>query len=280
MIINGSEFTFIALPKMQMLDESLLESLCLNEPWTSIEACFAAFDRWPEGDGTPECLDPNTPLDLARDIVMLHLRMERAMLSCQLESTRGCSIHYKNANVFYVSPESFANWLHSIGFSRDTLLYRHYCLSTPQPPSPRIRNNATMADVPQELLDEVMATYKTAGNKTRWGRTSIIAHFATAFMKNLVETHNCKCRHDKLAAYAYYNFKWEGRSLAKYDNKAGIFGDLKKIAFDIVPSERRFGYHEQVGDVYIPCYVKESCHCDLPGHREITIPRKSKHVST
>ncbi|MDD2851590.1 MAG: hypothetical protein PHY09_06760 [Desulfuromonadaceae bacterium] len=275
MIIDGSEFTFIALPKMQMLDASLLESLCLTEPWTSIEACFAAFDRWPEGDGTPECLDSNTSLDVARDIVMLHLRMERAMLSGQLQSKRGCSIHYKNAIVFYVTPESFANWLHSIGFSRDTLLYRHYCLSTPQPPSPRMRNNATMADVPQERIDEILSVYNTPGNKVRWGRASIIAHLATSFMKHQIETRNCKCRHDKLAAFTYYKYNWYDRPLVEYDKNAGIFDDLKQIALSIVPPERRFGWRDENG---VQRFKNEACKCEIPDHREIALPRKPKRV--
>lgn len=266
------------LPKMLPLDTELVTQKCNMETWSIVEACFAANNVWPEDEATIQNLDPNTDLNVAKSIFQLYGHLNRAIISGRLNCSTGRSKRYKNAVIEYIEPQAFVEWLNRFGYEKATVLYRHYNLPIPQPPSPTIRNHATMDDVPQAVQAEVFAKYKTPGTRERWGVREFILNRAEQYMQMLIDE-NCRCRHDKLAANAYFNFKWYDRTLVSYDNeRLQLFNAIKDVALQLVPSERRYGYHEHVGGVYIPCYDKSACHCEIPGHSEIPIPRKLKRV--
>jgi len=200
----------------------------------------------------------------------------RAIISGRLQCSTGRSKRYKNAVIEYIEPQAFAEWLNRFGYERATVLYRHYNLPIPQPSSPKIRNHATMDDIPLAFQAEIFAKYKTPGTRERWGVREFILKRAEQYMQTLIDE-NCRCRHDKLAANAYFNFKWHDRTLASYDNvRLQLFNAIKGVAMPLVPAERRYGYHERVDNIYIPCYDKSACLCEVPSHSEITIPRKKK----
>jgi hypothetical protein len=114
------------------------------------------------------------------------------------------------------------------------------------------------------------------GAQRIWGPRVPILLKAAIYMQGLLNgTPPCLCWHDKLGALTYkYAQDENGELLSKHDTKRfGLKNAFKDLAFLVVPKERRLGGNKKDRT---SSDVPEACKCEIPQHKEFTVPRTGK----